>query len=87
MAVSRALDETGLAKASGASSTGAMLAGSFGGDRRAADGLINQAKQLDRAPATGDALARGEIGPAQAAIIAAAVADLPDNDTGAEAGL
>ncbi|WP_332662868.1 HNH endonuclease signature motif containing protein [Aeromicrobium sp.] len=81
MAVTRALDETGLAKASGASSTGAMLAGSFGGDRRAADGLINQAKELDRAPATEDALARGAIGPAQAAIIAKAVAELPDDTT------
>ena len=81
MAVTRALDETGLAKASGASSTGAMLAGAFGGDRRAADGLINQAKELDRAPATGEALARGEIGPSQAAIIASAVADLPPETT------
>lgn len=81
MAVTRALDATGLAKASGASSTGAMLAGSFGGDRRGADGLVNQAKQLDQAPATGDALARGDIGPAQAAIIAGAVAGLPDDTT------
>jgi hypothetical protein len=81
MAVTRALDETGLAKKSGASSTGAMLAGAFGGDRRAADGLINQAKELDRAPATGDALARGAIGPAQAAIIAGAIAGLPDETT------
>jgi hypothetical protein len=81
MAVTRALDETGLARASGASSTGAMLASSFGGDRRAADGLINQAKELDHAPATGTALARGEIGPAQAAIIAAAVGELPEETT------
>ena len=81
MAVTRALDETGLAKASGASSTGAMLAGSFGGDRRAADGLIHRARELDRAPATGEALARGEIGTAQAAIIASAVGDLPDDTT------
>lgn len=81
MAVTRVLDATGLAKASGASSTGAMLAGSFGGDRRAADGLINQAIELNKAPATGEALARGEIGTAQAAIIAKAVADLPDDTT------
>jgi hypothetical protein len=81
MAVTRALDATGLAKASGATSTGAMLAGSFGCDRRAADGLINRAKELDRAPATGDALARGDIGTAQAAIIAQAVGDLPDDTT------
>jgi len=81
MAVTRALDETGLAKASGATSTGAMLAGSFGGDRRAADGLVNRAKELDAAPATGQALARGDIGTAQAAIIAAAVGDLPGDTT------
>ncbi|KRC64892.1 hypothetical protein ASE12_09040 [Aeromicrobium sp. Root236] len=79
MAVTRALDTTGLAKASGATSTGAMLAGSFGGDRRAADALVNQSKDLDAAPATGQALARGDIGTAQAAIIAAAVAGLPDD--------
>ncbi|MEV7397538.1 HNH endonuclease signature motif containing protein, partial [Aeromicrobium sp. NPDC092404] len=81
MAVTRALDETGLAKASGASSTGAMLAGSFGGDRRAADSLVNQAKELDRAPATSEALARGQIGPAQASIIASAISDLPGDTT------
>jgi len=81
MAATRALDATGLAKASGATSTGAMLAGSFGGDRRAADALVNQSKDLDAAPATGQALARGQLGTAQAAIIAAAVAGLPDDTT------
>ena len=41
VAGSRVLDASGLAKASGASSTGAMLAGSFGGDRRSGDHLVS----------------------------------------------
>ena len=82
MAVTRALDETGLARRP----QGLRRPVRCWPDRSAvtgapADGLVNQAKELDRAPATGDALARGEIGPAQAAIIAGAIADLPDDTT------
>ncbi len=58
-----------------------MLAGSFGGDRRAGDQMVNMGKALASAPATEEALARGEIGPSQAAIIAGAIADLPDDTT------
>lgn len=81
MAVTRALDETGAAKAAGASSMGAMLAGAFGGDKRAGEALVNQGKALEAAPATETALAAGQIGAAQADIIAKAVADLPDDVT------
>lgn len=81
MAVTRALDATGVAKPAGAASTGAMLANTFGGDLRAADQLVHQAKTLRSAPATEQALAGGLIGPSQAAIIASAVADLPEGTT------
>ena len=81
VAGSRALDASGLAKASGASSTGAMLAGAFGGDRRAGDQMVFMGKALESATRTEDALARGQIGSAQAAIIASAIGDLPDDTT------
>jgi hypothetical protein len=81
LAGARVLDASGLAKAEGASSTGAMLAGSFGGDRKAGDQMVFMGKVLESATRTEDALARGEIGPSQAAIIAAAVVDLPPETT------
>ena len=81
MAGTRALDASGLAKAEGASSTGAMLAGSFGGDRRAGDQLVHLGKTLESATRTEEALARGQIGPSQAAIIAGAISDLPEETT------
>jgi hypothetical protein len=81
LAGTRALDASGLAKAEGASSTGAMLAGSFGGDRRAGDQMVFMGKALQSASRTEDALARGEIGPSQAAIIASAIGDLPEDTT------
>lgn len=84
VAAARALDASGLAKARGATSTGAMLAGAFGGDRRAAEGMVKMGQALEAALRTEDALARGEIGAAQAAIIAAAVADLPADTTEAQ---
>jgi hypothetical protein len=81
LAGTRVLDASGLAKAQGATSTGAMLAGSFGGDRRAGDQMVRMGKALESAGRTEEALARGDIGPSQAAIIASAVADLPDGTT------
>ena len=81
VAAARVLDASGLAKSRGASSTGAMLAGAFGGDKRAGDQMVHMGKALETASRTEDALARGEIGPSQAAIIAGAVANLPDDTT------
>jgi hypothetical protein len=81
VAGTRALDASGLAKAQGASSTGAMLAGSFGGDRRAGDQMVFMGKALQAASRTEEALARGQIGPGQAAIIASAISDLPEDTT------
>ena len=84
LAAARALDASGFAKSQGASSTGAMLAGSFGGDRRAGDQMVFMGKALQGASRTEEALARGEIGQSQAAIIATAIADLPDDTTSEE---
>lgn len=81
LAAARALEASGLAKQSGATSTGAMLAGAFGGDRRAAESMVHQGQALEDAPATEEALAAGEIGAAQAGIIAGAVGDLPAGTT------
>lgn len=81
MAATRVLDASGAAKAAGASSTGAMLAKSFGGDRRSGDAMVHQAKAMQGAPATEEALAAGEIGAAQAGIIARAIGDLPPGTT------
>jgi hypothetical protein len=81
MAVTRALDATGAAQDAGASSTGALLAGSFGGDKRAGDAMVHRAKRLAGARGAEAALAKGEIGAAQADVIAGAIADLPAGTT------
>ncbi|AWB93658.1 HNH endonuclease signature motif containing protein [Aeromicrobium chenweiae] len=81
LAATRALEASGLAQQVGATSTGAMLAGAFGGDRRTGDAMVHQAKALEAAPATEEALARGRIGAKQAGIIADAIGDLPDGTT------
>lgn len=81
LAAARALDASGIAKQVGAASTGAMLAGAFGGDRRAGDQLVRIARSLEAAPAVEGALASGQIGESQAAIIASAVAGLPADTT------
>jgi hypothetical protein len=81
IAAARVLDASGLATSEGATSTGAMLAVAFGGDRRAGDQLVRVAKALESATRTESALAKGEIATSQAAIIAAAVSDLPPGTT------
>lgn len=84
MAATRALDAAGVAASAGATTTGGMLAGAFGGDRRAADAMVHRGKKLGSAPATQDALAAGQIGAAQADIIAGAIGDLPDDTSPAD---
>lgn len=81
MAGARVLERSGLAKKVGARSTGAMLAGSFGGDQSAGDRVVRAAKALGGAPATEEALADGQIGAAQADVIAGAIGELPDDTT------
>ena len=81
IAGTRVLETSGLAKAEGASSTGAMLASTFGGDRRNGDQMVRMARTLEAAPQTQDAFAGGRIDTNQAAIIASAVAALPPETT------
>lgn len=81
VAGARVLETVPPAGASAATSTGALLAADFGGDRRAGDALVRTgaALQKARASATEQALERGEISTTQASIIAAALAALPDD--------
>lgn len=75
-AANRALDESGLAKRSGASSTGALLAGEFGGDRAAGDRSVRTGQALAGARRVEQAMADGEVTERQARTIADATADL-----------
>jgi hypothetical protein len=77
----RALEESGAAAAAGATSTGAMLADGFGGDRAAGDRMVRTGKALRAATATEEALSNGDISSTQAEVIAGALATLPDDTT------
>ncbi len=61
--------------------TGEMLARGFGRDKYEADRTVRVAKTLSSAPKTEDALASGELAETQAAVIAGAMAGLPDTVT------
>ncbi|MET0931578.1 MAG: DUF222 domain-containing protein [Aeromicrobium sp.] len=84
LAAARAADASKAAKSVGATSTGAALANSFGGDESAAARLVKQAKKLQAGSATEKALANGEVSPAQAALIADKVKNLPGDPTDAQ---
>ncbi|WP_396044261.1 DUF222 domain-containing protein [Aeromicrobium sp. UC242_57] len=84
LAAARVLEASGLAKESGATSTAALLASAFGGDRREAESMVHRGKALETTPTTEEALADGQIGAKQAGIIADAVNDLPDDVTPAQ---
>lgn len=72
----RALDESGLAQRSGASSTGALLAKEFGGDRAAGDRAVRTGRALQGARRVEQAMADGEVTERQARTIADATRDL-----------
>lgn len=78
MAVARAMEATSAAKSLGATSTGDLLAGGFGGEAAAGRRVVHQAKRLEKASATQDALARGEVSLAQAELIAKTLRGLKD---------
>jgi hypothetical protein len=65
IAAARALESSRAADAVGATSTGALLANTFGGDPQAAKRLLNQARTLESLTATQEALGRGEVTIAQ----------------------
>ena len=77
MRIAGSLDKRDLAKKNGATSTGAMIADSFGGSRAEADQMVRVAQTLEtEAPTTRAAMAGGELSMAQADIIAKTMAGL-----------
>ncbi len=81
LAATRAVHASGEARKQGATSTGSLLAGSFGGDRRSADGAVKQAEKLAAASQTNQALARGELSVGQADLIVKTLETLPGEVT------
>ena len=84
LAATRAVHQSGEARRQGATSTGSLLAGSFGGDRRAADRSVQQAERLASASQTQQALAKGHISVRQADLISRSLDDLPPTVTEGE---
>lgn len=84
LAAARAADVSKAGKSVGATSTGAALANSFGGDPLATAKLLNQAKKLASASATQEALAKGEVSLGQAELIADKLKNLPGDPTEAQ---
>lgn len=81
LAAARALETSEAANTLGATSTGALLANTFGGDPAAAKRMLGQAARLETAAQTQEALGRGEVTLAQAELIARTVKDLPGEPT------
>jgi hypothetical protein len=77
LAATRAVHASGEARRQGATSTGSMLAGEFGGDRRAADRSVQQADRLAKASQSQQALAEGQISIKQAELITRTLENLP----------
>lgn len=83
VAAARVLDQGGAAASAGVTSTGALLAGDFGGDRTAGETLVRTGKALSKAQATltEQALAQGRISLAQAGLIGKILGALPSDVT------
>src|SRR5665811_1953592 len=83
--IAGSVDKRDLAKKNGATSTGAMIAGSFGGSRAEADQMVRVAQTFQtQAPSTRQAMASGELSMAQADIIAKTMAGLSADVTPAQ---
>lgn len=80
VAAARSLEASGAASRAGMTSTGALIAADFGGDRAAAERISRAAADLEeaQASATERALSSGQITTTQAGIIAGALAKLPE---------
>ncbi|MEH3032811.1 MAG: DUF222 domain-containing protein [Aeromicrobium erythreum] len=87
MAAARMLEESGAARAAGATSTGALLAKDFGGDRHSADRLVRRAERISKTSHTQEALSKGRVTPEQADVIATGLAKLPSKATPAQRDL
>jgi len=84
LAAARAADASKAARSVGATSTGAALANSFGGDERAASRLVKRSKKVPAGSATEQALAKGEVSMGQAELIADTVKNLPGDPSDAQ---
>lgn len=71
------LEATGAARRAGKTSTGDLLAGDFGGDRRAGDAFVRTSRQVDATSATQGELEAGTVSLGQAQVIGKALADVP----------
>ena len=78
LAFIRAIDASDLPKDTGATSTGSLISGDFGGDTAGASRQVRNARNLAKATLTEKALAAGDISSEKAAVIAGAVANLPE---------
>ncbi|MFY0408275.1 DUF222 domain-containing protein, partial [Solicola sp. PLA-1-18] len=79
VAATRAVERSGAARKAGATSTGSLMAGQFGGDRHAAARDVHLGEDLARASTTETALAKGQVTKEQARLIARTVTRLPQN--------
>lgn len=73
----RRIDEAEVARSAGATSTGALISGDFGGDQAGCSRQVRAAQNLKVATLTEKALEAGEISFEKAAVIARTMADLP----------
>jgi hypothetical protein len=78
LAFIRAIDDAGVAKNTGATSTGSLISGDFGGDTAGASRQVRTARNLAKATLTDKALSAGEISADKAAVVAGTVAGLPE---------
>jgi hypothetical protein len=75
----RVVDDAGVAEETGATSTSTLISGDFGGDRAGASRQVRTARNLAKATLTDKALSAGEISADKAAVMAGAVAELPES--------
>jgi len=75
----RVIDDAGVAEETGATSTSTLISGDFGGDRAGASRQVHTARNLAKATLTDKALAAGELSADKAAVVAGAVAGLPES--------
>ncbi|MFY0406428.1 DUF222 domain-containing protein [Solicola sp. PLA-1-18] len=78
VAAARAVERSGAATKAGATSTGSLMAGQFGGDRPAAARDVHLGEDLAKASTTETALAKGQVTKEQARLIARTVTSLPE---------
>ncbi|MGJ9412969.1 DUF222 domain-containing protein [Aeromicrobium sp. CF4.19] len=81
LAAVAAVEASGAARRQGASSTGSLLAGDFGGDRRGSDAVVRESKRVQTIPQTHEAMAEGRLSARQGKSIGRALGQLPTTIT------